>query len=213
MEEKARRYNAMKRGDLEDTDGRYAVDFDQKWVDAQNKEDDDDDDDDSDDDEDAEERARQQEQIEYIDEFGRTRTGTRLEAQIAAQQAASRSEILGARPAAPEKLIRGDTIQHHAFAPSDERAEQIANLAAKRDRSLTPPPETHFDGNWEMRTRGTGFFGFSRDEGERRVQMDSLEAERRDTERVRAERDAKLKQRRVELEKRREEVLKRRAAF
>ena len=34
MEEKARLYAAMKRGDVEDTDERYAVDFDRKWAEA-----------------------------------------------------------------------------------------------------------------------------------------------------------------------------------
>ncbi|KAI7171255.1 hypothetical protein KC352_g24961, partial [Hortaea werneckii] len=33
MEEKARLYAAMKRGDVEDVDEKYAVDFDKKWTD------------------------------------------------------------------------------------------------------------------------------------------------------------------------------------
>jgi hypothetical protein len=227
LQQKARLYAAMQRGDLEDVDGKYAVDFDGKWAADQDRRlagqcraenDDDDDDDDSEDSEDA----KQQEKIEYIDEFGRTRTGTRLEAAIAAQQQTNATQVLTARPAAPANIIYGDTIQSSAFAPDDDRAGRMADLAAKRDRSLTPPPEMHFDSNAELRTRGTGFFAFSGDEDTRKVQMDNLEKERAQTERIRearergkekevSARESMLKERRDQLQKRRDEVDRRRA--
>jgi hypothetical protein len=214
----------MQRGDLEDVDGKYAVDFDGKWAAEQDRRsagqgrNDDDDDDDSDDSEDA----KQQEKIEYIDEFGRTRIGTRLEAAIAAQQQTNATEVLTARPAAPANIIYGDTIQSSAFAPDDDRAGRMADLAAKRDRSLTPPPEMHFDSKAELRTRGTGFFAFSGDEETRKVQMDNLEKERAQTERVREARDrgkekeasareSMLRERRIQIQKRRDEIERRRA--
>ena len=37
MEEKARLYDALKRGDVEDIDDRYGVDFDRKWAEQQEK--------------------------------------------------------------------------------------------------------------------------------------------------------------------------------
>jgi hypothetical protein len=225
MQQKARLYAAMQRGDLEDADGKYAVDFDGKWAAEQDRRsagqgrnDHDDDDDDSDDSEDA----KQQEKIEYIDEFGRTRTGTRLEAAIAAQQQSNATEVLTARPAAPANIIYGDTIQSSAFALDDDRAGRMADLAAKRDRSLTPPPEMHFDSKAELRTRGTGFFAFSGDDETRKVQMENLEKERAQTERIREAREREkekelsareimLKERREQIQKRRDEVERRRA--
>ncbi|KAF1826677.1 uncharacterized protein K489DRAFT_377111 [Dissoconium aciculare CBS 342.82] len=225
MQQKARLYAAMQRGDLEDVDGKYAVDFDGKWAAAQDRksaghgrEHDDDDDDDSDDSDDP----KQQEKIEYIDEFGRTRTGTRLEAAIAAQQASNQTEVLTARPAAPTNLIYGDTVQSNAFAPDADRIERMADLAAKRDRSLTPPPKMHFDSKAELRTRGTGFFGFSQDEETRNEQMSNMEKERLQTERIRearekdketekSAREKMLQERREQVQRRRDEVEKRRA--
>ena len=86
MEEKARLYAAMKRGDVEDADERYAVDFDAKWAEARaaGKEDEDDEDDYS--------AGEDEEQVEYVDELGRTRTGTRLDALRAKQEIERQSE-------------------------------------------------------------------------------------------------------------------------
>ncbi|KAI7619612.1 hypothetical protein KC343_g4788 [Hortaea werneckii] len=208
MEEKARLYAAMKRGDVEDVDEKYAVDFDKKWTDRRPDEEDSEQDDDEDDVED------QEEEVEYVDEFGRTRTGTRTaasrtettkNAQASAHLTADR---FTARPSAPASLIHGDTIQHLAFSPSSPHAVQMDTLARKRDTSLTPPPETHFDSGREIRTKGTGFFQFSGDVGERRRQMEGLERERRETERVRGEKreGSVVGERKRRLEERRREI-------
>jgi hypothetical protein len=79
-------------------------------------------------------------------------------------------------------------VQTNAFNPDETIAQQMAELAAKRDKELTPPPELHFDGRAEARTRGTGFMYFDQDEEERKKQMSNLEKERAETERVRRER-------------------------
>ncbi|KAK4495821.1 hypothetical protein PRZ48_013089 [Zasmidium cellare] len=200
MEEKARLYAAMKRGDLEDADERYAVDFDAKWAEsrAQGKEEVSDDDDDD----------GEAEQIEYVDEFGRTRTGTRLDVLRMKQQAARREEgdPYAARPAAPANVIYGDTIQHEAFDPDEPRAAQMEELAKKRDKSLTPPPDEHFDSHKEVRTKGTGFFQFSGDAEERKQQMENLERERLETEKRRKEREGKMSERKAQIEARRDEI-------
>ncbi|KAJ4993901.1 hypothetical protein SVAN01_00378 [Stagonosporopsis vannaccii] len=194
MEEKARLYAALKRGDVEDIDDKYGVDFDQKWADAQaagagnasSSSDDGSDD--------------EQEQVTYVDEFGRTRTGTRADA--AREERRKRTlahdapDRFTARPAMPEQLIYGDAVQTNAFNPDETIAQQMADLAAKRDKELTPPPELHFDGRAEARTRGTGFMYFDQDEEERRKQMGRLEKEREETERVRRERKDRLEERR-----------------
>lgn len=188
MEEKARLYAAMKRGDVEDDSERFAVDFDRKWAekygDAQ-----------SGDEEDfSEEEEDDGGMVEYVDEFGRTRQGTRADAARAARQEQGRADMAGdrftARPSAPSNIIYGDAIQHQAFNPDTPITMQMEELAKKRDKSLTPPPDMHFDATREVRQKGTGFFQFSEDAEERKKQMENLEKERTETERVRTERRA-----------------------
>jgi len=204
MEEKARLYAAMKRGDVEDMDERYAVDFDKKWAERAEAGEDSEQDDEDDVDE------QQQEAVEYTDEFGRTRTGTAAEAQRAEYlkrgKMQTESDRFTARPSAPSNVIYGDTIQHHAFNPDEPIAAQMEELAKKRDKSLTPPPEQHFDSAQEIRTKGTAFFQFSGDAEERRKQMENLEQERAETERRRKERDEKLSERKRQIEARRAEI-------
>jgi len=211
MEEKARLYAAMKRGDVEDEQERHMVDFDRKWVEKQEagnvpsaSEDDDDDD---------EEHGSDQELIDYIDEFGRARQGTRAELareeyrRKAAKIGHDDSDRFTARPNMPTNLIFGDTIQSHAFRPDEDTSAAMEELAAKRDKSLTPPPEQHYDANWEIRTRGTGFFQFSGDAEERKKQMENLEKERQETEKKRGRKDTEADERkegrRRQLEERR----------
>ncbi|TKA26114.1 hypothetical protein B0A50_04610 [Salinomyces thailandicus] len=203
MEEKARLYAAMKRGDVEDLDEKYAVDFDKKWAEKQGQDEDSEQDDDDDLDE-------QQEEVEYIDEFGRNRKGTAAEAARAEQAKRGQAQVdddrFTARPSAPSSVIYGDTIQHEAFDPDVPIAVQMAELARKRDKSLTPPPEQHFDGSREVRTKGTGFFQFSGEGEERKQQMENLTQERAETERRRKEREGKVSERKRQVEARRAEI-------
>jgi len=187
----------MKRGDVEDEQERHMVDFDRKWAEKQDagdassaSEDDDD-----------EEGGSDQELIDYVDEFGRARKGTRAELareRYQREKAASGrddSDRFTARPNMPTNLIFGDTIQSHAFRPDEDTSAAMEELAAKRDKSLTPPPEQHYDANWEIRTRGTGFFQFSGDAEERRKQMENLEREREKTEKKRGQKDTEAEKR------------------
>ncbi|KAI9660964.1 MAG: hypothetical protein M1821_009291 [Bathelium mastoideum] len=216
MEDKARLYAAMKRGDVEDSDDRHLIDFDRKWAEreAQGLAAGEDESTSSDDGAGSDE---EQELVEYVDEFGRTRTGTKAEA--ARQERMARGSAVHeterdrftARPAAPASgVIRGDTIQAAAFDPDEPIAVQMAALAAKRDREATPPPDEHYNGAAEVRTKGTGFFQFSRDEEERKEQMAGLEEERRETERKRAEREERREARKREVEERRRVIGERR---
>lgn len=223
MEEKARLYAAMKRGDYVPKDGEAPplVDFDRKWAEAQEKkgrgagaasseEEEEEDDDDDDDDDDNIDR----EIISYTDEFGRTRQGTRaekarMEQRIRAQAyGAAELERMSARPRAPENIIYGDAIQAEAFHAHDEA--QMEALARKRDRSLTPPEMTHYDANGEIRTKGVGFFQFSKDEEVRQKEMAGLAAERERTEREREKREEEKGARRAEMEERRRMIEERR---
>jgi hypothetical protein len=223
MEEKARLYAAMKRGDYiaKENEAAPLVDFDRKWA-ERHPEDEDrysssgSDNEPSDDEDDG---AAGTDIVEYKDEFGRTRTGTRAEVQRLQRQAARSAlgarelEAMAAIPAAPQpsKLIYGDAIQTEAFRPEAETLDAMAALAAKRDREPTPPPDTHFDGRAEIRTKGTGFYQFSRDEAERKREMEELATQRENTERVRREREAEKERRRKEIEERRRKIGSRRA--
>lgn len=212
MEEKARLYNALKRGDIEDLDDKYGVDFDRKWAEA--KESGKPTEEESESDSDSE--ASEEELIEYTDEFGRTRKGTRAE--VAREERRRRTQAVAAepdrftaRPSMPEGIIYGDTVQAEAFNPDATIAEQMAELAAKRDKELTPPPEEHFDANREKRQRGTGFFQFSKDEEERKEQLANLEKERLQTERAREARKKQMVERAKKVEERRKQIKEKRA--
>ncbi|THW90195.1 hypothetical protein D6D18_06792 [Aureobasidium pullulans] len=200
MEEKARLYAAMKRGDVGDENDTHLVDFDRKWADQQNKQL-------SDQSSSEDESDSDKEMVEWEDEFGRTRTGTAAQRAREQRLAQLGSEAaMRSRPDMPTNLIVGDTVQASAFNPDEPVAQQMADLAAKRDKSLTPPPDTHFDSSKEIRQKGVGFMQFSHDDQERKRQFENLEMERAETERVRAEREKRLKDRKEEIEKRRNAI-------
>ncbi|GAB7339416.1 hypothetical protein MBLNU457_6050t1 [Dothideomycetes sp. NU457] len=205
MEEKARLYAAMKRGDVEDDEGRHMVDFDRKWAEQEDKGN-------GDDDESEEDISEtEEEQVEWTDEFGRSRTTTRSEMAREQRRQQMQEQIQErVRPSAPTNIIFGDTVQAAAFNPDKDAAERMADLAAKRDRSLTPPPQTHFDSRQEIRSKGVGFMQFSQDAEERQKQMANLEADRLETEQRRADRDKRMADRKQEVERRRKEIMERR---
>lgn len=232
MEEKARLYAAMKRGDYVDPNvkrhGNSAladalaeergplVDFDRKWAENGGEERLT-----SSDDEDSEE---EEELVEYADEFGRTRKGTRAEVaraqrqeRVAAAARADLDDIRGRRisgqdeGASGSNIIFGDTVQSAAFNPDNTISEQMAALAAKRDRSLTPPPDLHYDASKEVRTKGVGFYQFSQDKETRQQEMNSLEAERAETERRMKEREERRLKKAKEMEDRRQALREKRS--
>ncbi|KAI8957167.1 hypothetical protein F5Y11DRAFT_340691 [Daldinia sp. FL1419] len=221
MEEKARLYAAMKRGDYIAKEGEAAplVDFDRKWAERQPEDAENNNaysssgTDDSDDDDEVD-----QEMVEFKDEFGRTRRATRAEVARYERRTqrsalgAAELESMAAKPIkAPERLIYGDVIQSGAFNPEDDTLDKMEDLAAKRDKSPTPPPDTHFDGKAEIRTKGVGFYQFSQDRNVRTAEMDALEKERENTERVRREREEQREKRKREIEERRRRIGEKRA--
>jgi len=220
MESKARLYGAMQRGDYV---GREIglVDFDRKWAESASRgtkagggevsspssdEGPDGEDDASDID---------TEIVEWEDEFGRLRQGTRAEKmryerRVARGQAsAAELERMSARPKAPHKIILGDAVQTAAFVARDEATMEA--LARKRDRSATPPEAEHYRADREIRTKGVGFYAFSRDENKRKEELAALEAERARTEGLRKEREDKALTRRREIEARKREISQRKA--
>ncbi|KAI5866232.1 hypothetical protein GGS23DRAFT_617322 [Durotheca rogersii] len=200
MEEKARLYAAMKRGDYVAREGEAAplVDFDRKWAEKHPEGDGSDSSSSGGSGTDGEgEGNDDDEMVEYTDEFGRTRRVSRAEARRERRRAARRAlgaaelEAMAGRPRAPEpeRLLRGDVVQTAAFAPDAAARAGMAALAARRDRTPTPPPDAHFDGRAEIRTKGVGFYHFRADDAAARAaQMADLARERAATERARAER-------------------------
>jgi hypothetical protein len=208
MEEKARLYAAMKRGDYVAQEGEAAplVDFDRKWAERHPS-----DRDSSSGSESEASSNNDTEVIEYEDEFGRVRRGTaaekaRMERRIARGQASAvELEVMSARPRAPEGVIYGDAVQTEAFTTADG-GERMAELAARRDRSATPPDMLHYDASREIRTKGVGFYQFSKTEDDRTREMESLKKEREETERMRREREDERQKRKRELEERRKAI-------
>lgn len=227
MEEKARLYAAMKRGDyVPGREGEAAplVDFDRKWAESHSRSasapgvsdpDASDSDSASSSSSGDEKTGREEEKVEYEDEFGRLRTATRSQYEAyqrrlaRGQHASAELETMSARPAAPSNIIYGPAVQAEAFVVEDP--DRMEELARKRDRSATPPEAKHYDAQAEIRNRGTGFYAFSKDEERRMEEMEALKAERERTERVRREREEKLAQRRREVEERRREIAEKRA--
>ncbi|KAL8871352.1 MAG: hypothetical protein Q9174_002792, partial [Haloplaca sp. 1 TL-2023] len=165
MEEKARLYASMKRGDYVpdkragaggNAEEHSLVDFDRKWADAGEAAGNEDSHGTSSGEDDGAD-SETEELVPYEDEFGRLRhiplsQRTRLLAQRNAHTHVSQElNSYSARPSAPTNIIRGDTIQASAFNPDTTISEQMDELARKRDKELTPPPETHYDATSEMR--------------------------------------------------------------
>lgn len=213
MEDKARLYAAMKRGDYVPKENEAAplVDFDRKWAETTEANEDLSDNSSSDDDGNKDDG----EVVEYEDEFGRLRKGTKAEIDRMKRRerrgllGAEELERMSARPSEPTKLIYGDAVQSLAFAAEDP--DKMEELARKRDRSATPPEQKHYDADWEIRTKGTGFYKFSKDEEARKREMEELAEERKKTEEERKGRESEKEKRRREIEERRKEMAARRA--
>ena len=217
MEEKARLYAAMKRGDCPPSGSNAGInderapliDFDRKWAEdeAAGREPNYDTSSDSD-----QGTSSGEEQVEYEDEFGRLRKGSKADAARQARRlkastyAAAELDSMTARPKAPSTLIYGDTVQTAAFNPDRPVAAQMEEIARKRDRSMTPPEEVHYDATKEVRSKGVGFYQFSADKEERKKEMEALSKEREQTERRAREREAKKETRKREIEERRKAI-------
>ena len=197
MEEKARLYDDLKRGYVDDKEGKYNVDFDRKWAEAkdrgENPEDEVSDREDQDDD---------NELVDYVDEFGRNRRMTKREVAKAERMKKRDEELekereeMSVRPKMPDKLIYGDYIQTQAFdynryekefAAAKERYENVDSHFGAHGVSIYdgqyPGKRWYFDKQQDPRLRtgyGTGFFQFSHKEDERKAQMDELEKTHQD---------------------------------
>jgi hypothetical protein len=190
------------------------VDFDRKWAEketGQTLSDGDEDDEEGGGPNDVTGNNQEDVLIEYEDEFGRTRRGTRAEAAraVAAKMQNSdgdNNEAARSRPSRPSNLIYGEVIQAEAFQPDELAASQMSYLALRRDRSPTPPEATHYDADAEVRNRGTGFYAFSKDEAIREKEMEELRNARNQTEQIRKIRSERRKEREKVRDERRRQI-------
>ncbi|KAJ1327971.1 coiled-coil domain-containing protein 174 [Microdochium nivale] len=219
MEEKARLYAAMKRGDYIPAENEAAplIDFDRKWAEKHDEKPDADSSSGSDNESDND-YADGNEMVEYTDEYGRTRQATRAQVSRVQRQSARSAmatadlEAMAGRPIkVPENVIYGDAIQSAAFNPDDKTYDKMESLASKRDRTPTPPPDAHFDGHAEIRNKGVGFYHFGQDQDSRKKAQDNLAAERENTEKIRQEREAAKEERMKLIAERRAQIGKKRA--
>lgn len=214
LEEKAQKYKELKKSSYipEDDNTHGLIEWDRKWA-----EDPDAVEEDSSGSEIDEINPGSKEIVEYEDEFGRVKRGTRAEKEKMERKITNRLlradelDRLSARPKAPPNLIYGPAVQKEAFMLDEETEMKMEKLAKKRDRSATPPPASHYDASKEIRSKGVGFYAFSKDEERREQEMRDLESERMETERLRKEREEKKEARKREIESRRQEVARKRA--
>ncbi|ORY87909.1 hypothetical protein BCR37DRAFT_16432 [Protomyces lactucae-debilis] len=130
--------------------------------------------------------------VEIEDEFGRTRT---------IRQSETVTSVPTSLPKKAQSLIYGPYIQH--FAVDSQRKDEIWK-EAEQDTG-----ETHYDPNWELRTKGTGYLNLG--SGEARVErMQNLQDLRHETIEARDAVPAKTS-RKQDLEARRAKLLEARA--
>ncbi|KAL1406453.1 hypothetical protein Q8F55_008152 [Vanrija albida] len=205
LEAKARKYDQLARGDLSGLSERElaeaTIDFDRKreeeWSDHSSDEDE----------SAAPARARWDDEgkfdtlgdletVEYVDEMGRTRTGTRREAREAEREKARgkrrreeedeedepgpRFDLGSYAEVQQSQVIHGDQAYFPVYQPDPDAIKQKYLDAERAARN------EHYDASKEVRVRGAGAYQFSLDDEKRKAQMAELKAERGETERARA---------------------------
>ncbi|KTW25703.1 hypothetical protein T552_03315 [Pneumocystis carinii B80] len=188
LKRKAIQYQMMKRGAHDmSIKGVMAenllVDFDRKWAEHQELE--------TSSSSESEVDEENNPWVEYIDEFGRTRKVRKVDL----PRAITPEEEI------PKNIIYGDFIQ--PFNPDEELVQKILE---EPDESA----EAFYDSTKEIRTKGVGFYQFSKDAQKREEERKALEEEHRLTELMKQnlewaydKRQKKLNERKKEIEKRR----------
>ncbi|KAF5120497.1 hypothetical protein DV495_002247 [Geotrichum candidum] len=124
--------------------------------------------------------------VEIEDDFGRTRLVPKSDIHYADHGDNYEDEGPVRRP---RNLIRGNHIQAEHFKLDEAAAQRLRQLAGNPEQAADSVA-THFDPDWEIRTKGTGYYQFeTADEKLRNSQMESLQAFRRETERVQTDKN------------------------
>ncbi|GAA5811801.1 hypothetical protein MFLAVUS_005246 [Mucor flavus] len=163
LEKKARIYEDLRSGkykndDYNDEEKGPLIDFDRKYMQEQELENQ------KRDSEKKRKRKRQEEEeeddpwVEYEDEFGRTRI-------------VRRSEL-------PKRSVTPEPYSDEEYAMDRPAYEMDDGLADRFNIN-------HYEADREIRTKGVGFYGFSKDEDERQAQLSKLNQIRAETENAR----------------------------
>lgn len=154
--------------------------------------------------------------MEYENDMSRTRKSTKAKAKTERRRQNVKVHVeeelskYSARPARSNNIVYEDTIQIATFNLDDALAKRVRTIAKKRDRSMTPPNEVHYDASKEVRFKGVGFYAFSQDKKGRRKEMEGLKKERVEIERMKKERKERKKAKKRQVEERRREISKKR---
>ncbi|ORX37755.1 ribosomal protein L24e-domain-containing protein [Kockovaella imperatae] len=186
LKQKARQYESMMHGDLSGLSDKQleemTVDFDRKRRDFSADEDDASDDTDGS----ASDEGDALDRIEYEDELGRTRLGTRKEA-LAAERARRKLESSDDPPQVESafsevqrsNVFYGDQNVFPVYEPDADAIRAKYKAAEEESRAH------HYDSTKEVRAKGAGQYQFALDEDERAEQMAALKAQREETEAAR----------------------------
>ncbi|KAG2209330.1 hypothetical protein INT46_000543 [Mucor plumbeus] len=200
LEKKARLYEAMQSGEFNvdemDDEKMPLVDFDRKYFQERELE--------KQKEEAASENKRKKRKqnekdgdddndpwVEFEDEFGRTRIVRRSELPSTHQQQRY-----------SDSDYDSEDDENHAYLQKQQRYEAA-------DRSNM----NHFEADREIRTKGVGFYQFSKDEQERRAQLDKLNRLRAETENARNSQASASSKRKQMLAQNAEKIRARRAAL
>ncbi|CAG8532865.1 5773_t:CDS:2 [Funneliformis mosseae] len=182
MERKAKLYDHLRKTGI--SDDRLAeevlVDFDRKMWEQPS-------------DEPTEDKGKDEDPwVEYVDEFGRTRLARK------SQVPKIESPIAGPTlPTVDDELISEETLLEQVRKRWEETAK------AELDKGVGP---IHYDETKEIRTKGVGFYRFSKDEEERQEQMRALKQLRLETELKRATHQTIKEKRKAQLDARMEMI-------
>ncbi|WRT69663.1 uncharacterized protein IL334_006653 [Kwoniella shivajii] len=145
-----------------------------------------DEDEQADDDDDAKDDLTK---VEYIDEMGRTRTGSRKEAREAETLKSGSRQGLESMESGQDnsayaevlqsEVIHGDQNFYPVYEPDADALKKKYREAEEEARAH------HYDSTKEVRVKGAGQYQFSLDESLRSEQMASLASQRRETEEAR----------------------------
>ncbi|GAB5589993.1 hypothetical protein Unana1_04893 [Umbelopsis nana] len=150
LQRKAKLYDEMrkrKRYNDDSDDENQLIDFDRKQV--------------SDSDNESETDGKDDPWVDYVDEYGRTRT-------------VRQSQVPKPRSPSPEVSFEP---AYPVFTTADRQSERKNEEEEESQR---------YNADQEIRTKGVGFYAFSKDEQERQAQMEELKRLREQTETARA---------------------------
>ncbi|OCF35207.1 hypothetical protein I317_02277 [Kwoniella heveanensis CBS 569] len=200
LKAKAKKYQAIRRGDFSGLSGKEleeaVIDFDRKLEEEAYSSHSSDEDESArlarrrwSNDGQSEDGEDDLAQVEYVDEMGRTRLGTRREAKEAERlRGGDRSAPLDETPensayaeVLQSKVIHGDQNFFPVYEPDPEALKAKYRAAEEEARAH------HYDSTKEVRVKGAGQYQFSLDEEARAEQMASLSAQRKETELARAQ--------------------------